>query len=209
MPSSGRPYHDAVAWMRSRVPSGRARSAIASGALGAALVDGLLLMSLIGLVSPASFGVSGGRAFGSTTRTVTLVAVAAACSVWLVLHLRTHRWVVARAREPFRRPLEDDPAFAGASGALAAARSPLKTRFAFGWMWLPALAVLGAGAAALTTAYFLVDAIIARFEVGWQQPVFAGANLVLAWVLFRVAAGRLAVWPLAVSVHREATTGYP
>lgn len=209
MPSSGRPYHDALAWMRSRVPSRRARSAIASGALAAALVDGTLLMSAIGLVSPASFGVAGGRAFGSTTRTLSLAAIAAACAVWFVMRLRTHRWVVARAREPFRRPLEEDPAFAGAAGRLEAARSPLKTRFATGWIWMPALAALGAAAAALTTAYFLVDAVIARGEVGWQQPVFAGVNLVVAWLLLRIAAGRLAVWPLAVSVHREATTGYP
>lgn len=206
MPS---PYNDAVSWMRSRVPRAGARTALATAALTAALVDGLLLMSLIGLVSPASFGVAGGRAFGSTSRTLTLVAIAGVCAVWFLLRLRTHRWVVARMREPFRRPLDDDPAFAGASSALEAARGPLRTRFALGWIWLPALAVLGATAASLTTAYFLVDAVIARFEVGWQQPAFAGVNLVVAWMLLRMAAGRLAVWPLAVSVHREATTGYP
>ncbi|MDQ4125620.1 MAG: hypothetical protein M3134_08480 [Actinomycetota bacterium] len=204
-----RPYNDAVAWMRSRVPPASGRAALANGALTAALVDGLLLMSLIGLVSPASFGLSGGRAFGNTSRTVTLVAVAAACAVWFALRLRTHRWVVAGVREPFRRALEDDPAFAGAAGALEAAPGALRTRFALGWIWLPALAVLGAVATSLATAYFLVDAVIAQFEVGWQQPAFAGVNLVVAWVLLRIAAGRLAVWPLAVSVHREATTGYP
>ena len=153
--------------------------------------------------------VAGGRAFGSTTRTLALGAVALACGLWFVMRLRTHRWVVARAREPFRRPLEDDPAFPGAAGALDAARAPLKTRFAAGWILLPVLAVLGATGAALTTAYFLIDAVIARLEVGWQQPVFAAVNLVVAWALLRAAAGRLAVWPLAVSVHREATTGYP
>jgi hypothetical protein len=195
--------------MRSRVPPGRQRAALATGALTAALVDGLLLMSVVGLVSPASFGVSGGRAFGSTSRTVALAAIAAACALWFALRLPTHRWVVARAREPFHRPLEDDPAFAGAAGALDAARAPLKTRFAAGWIWLPALAALGATAASLTTAYFLVDAVIARLQIGWQQPVFAAVNLVVAWVLLRAAAARLAVWPLAVSVHREATTGYP
>lgn len=207
--SSRGPYRDAVAWMRSRVPSAQVRGAVAGGALAAALIDGLLLMSVIGLVSPSSFGVAGGRAFGSTSRTVTLVAVAGACAVWLVLHLRAHRWVFARIRDPFRRPLEDDPAFAGAAGALGAARGPLQTRFAWGWIWLPALGAIGGAAAALTTSYFLVDAVIAQFEVGWQQPAFAGINLVVAWLLLRAVAGRLYVWPLAVSVHREATTGYP
>jgi hypothetical protein len=195
--------------MRSRVPSPSTRAGFATAALTAALVDGVLLMSCIGLVSPASFGVSGGRAFGSASRALSLAAIAAACAIWVALRIRTHRWVVARAREPFRRPLDDDPGFAGAAGALDAARAPLKTRFAVGWIWLPAVAALGAGGASLTTAYFLVDAVIARFQIAWQQPAFAAVNLAVAWALLRIAAGRLAVWPLAVSVHREATTGYP
>lgn len=209
MSTSRRGYRDAVSWIRSRVPTRSTQRGVATGALTAALLDGLLLMSLIGLFSPASFGVSGGRAFGSTSRTIALVVIAAGCGVWLALRLRTHRWVLARAREPFRRPLEEDPAFAGASGALYTAGPSLKTRFALGWIWLPAIAVLGAGAASLTTTYFLVDAVIARFQIGWQQPVFAGVALVVAWALLRAVAGRLVVWPLAVSVHREATTGYP
>ena len=201
-------YPDAVAWMRSRVPPRRDRASIAASALTAALLDGLLLLSLIGIASPARFGSLGSRAFGSGWRTFALLGIAVACGLWLVARFRAHRWVVAKTREPFRRPLEEDPAFAGASGALDAARSPLKTRFALGWSWLPAIAVLGAVGASLTTGYFLVDAVIARFEVGWQQPVLAGVNLLVAWLLLRAAAGRLAVWPLAVSVHREATTGY-
>lgn len=209
MSTSRRGYRDAVKWMKSRVPSRRTQTAVASAALTAALIDGTLLMSLIGLLSPESFGVSGGRAFGSTSRTITLVAIAGACAAWLALRMRTHRWVLARAREPFRRPLEEDPAFAGAVGALDGAGPSLKTRFAVGWIWLPGIAVLGAGAASLTTTYFLVDAVIARGQIGWQQPVFAGVALVVAWALLRAVAGRLLVWPLAVSVHREATTGYP
>lgn len=205
---SRRPYSDAAAWMRSRIPPRRDRAALAGAALTALLVDGLLLLSLIGTASPARFGSLGSRAFGSGWRTLALLGVAAACALWLAARFRAHRWVAAKMREPWRRPLEEDPAFAGASGALGAARGPLKTRFALGWIWLPALAVLGALGAALTTGYFLVDAVLARFEIGWQQPVLAAVNLVVAWVLLRVGAGRIAVWPLAVSVHREATTGY-
>ncbi|HEX2196633.1 MAG TPA: hypothetical protein VHJ76_06880 [Actinomycetota bacterium] len=201
-------YGDAVAWMRSRLPTARERARLAGAALTAFLVDGLLLMAAIGLLAPARFGSQGSRAFGSTQRTVVLLAVAGACGLWFAASLRAHRWAAAKVREPFRRPLEEDPAFAGAAAALGAARSPLKTRFLVGWIWVPALAVLGALAASLTTAYFLVDAVIARFEVGWQQPVLAAANLVVGWALLRAAAGRLAVWPLAVSVHRDATTGY-
>jgi hypothetical protein len=207
-PSTRRPYSDAAAWTRSRVPQARDRAALATAALAGMLVDSLLLLSLIGLFSPASFGASGTRAFGNDVRTLALLGLAAASGAWLVRRWRAHRWVVARAREPFRRPLDDDPAFPGAAGALAAARAPSKTRFALGWIWAPALGALGALASSLTTAYFLVDAVIARGEVGWQQPVLAGANLLIAWALLRAFAGRLAVWPLAVSAHRDATTGY-
>ena len=207
--STRRAYSDAAAWMRSRIPPPRNRAALAGAALTGFLVDGLLLLATIGLLSPARFGSRGSRAFGSNSRTLVLGAIVAACAGWLAVRFSAHRWVVAKGREPFRGPLEEDPAFAGAAAALGAARAPLKTRFAIGWIWVPALAVLGALAASLTTVYFLVDAVIARFEVGWQQPVLAAANLVLAWALLRGAAGRIAVWPLAVSVHRDATTGYP
>lgn len=203
---SRKAYSDTAAWMRSRVPRGR--SQIAAAVLGAFLTYSILLMSVIGFFSPSSFGASGSRAFGNQVRTLALAALAGACTAWLARRARTHRWIVARAREPFRRPLDGDPAFAGASAALASVRSPLQTRFSIGWIWAPAVTALAAAAAALTTAYFLVDAIIARFEIGWQQPVLAGANLLLSWLLLRLSAGRLVVWPLAVSVHREATSGY-
>jgi hypothetical protein len=195
--------------MRSRVPSRRSRGAVAGAALGGCLVYSLLLLSLIGLASPARYGSQGSRAFGTGWTSLALAGIAAGCATWAIAHRGTHAWLVRKVREPFRHPLEADPAFAGAAHALGAAPAPLKTRFAAGWIWLPAVSALLALAGCLSTAYFAVDAVLARFEVGWQQPVLAAANLLLAWVLLRVAAGRLAVWPLAVGVHREATTGYP
>jgi hypothetical protein len=53
-----------------------------------------------------------------------------------------------------------------------------------------------------------VDAVLARFRVGWGQPlyalVFAGASV----LVFATLAGRLATWRFAMSVHKEVTTGY-
>lgn len=204
-----RAYGDAAAWMRSRQPGRRGRAAVAGAALRGCLVYSVLLLSLIALGSPARFGSQGSRAFGTGWTSLALAAIGFGCVAWAATQRRSHAWVVRRVREPFRRPLESDPAFAGAAHALGAAAAPLKTRFAVAWIWLPAVAALLAVAACLSTAYFSVDAVLARLEVGWQQPVLAAANLVLAWVVLRAAAGRLAVWPLAVSVHREATTGYP
>ncbi len=204
-----RAYSDAAAWMRSRLPSRAGRASFAAGALTACLVDSVLLLAIVGLVSPARFGAQGSRAFGSGWPTAALIGLAAACGLWVFARRKTHRWVVARIKEPFRRPLEEDPAFAGASGALAAAPAPLRTRFALAWIWAPAAAAAVAATACLSAAYFLVDAVLARFEVGWQQPVLAAADLIVGWALLRIAAGRLALWPLAVAVHRDATTGYP
>ena len=202
-------YSDASAWMRSRVPGPRSRAALASRSLAGSLVGSVLLMTAIAMASPARFGSQGSRAFGSGWPVLVLAAVAAGCLLWVVARRRSFTWLVARAREPFGRPLEDDPAYAGAAGALAACPAPLRTRFATGWIWAPAVAALIAGAASLSAAYFLVDAVLARFEVGWQQPVLAAADLAVAWGLLRAFAGRLAVWPLAVSAHRAATVGYP
>ncbi|HEV2756955.1 MAG TPA: hypothetical protein VG318_14405 [Actinomycetota bacterium] len=202
-------YSDAVAWIESRRPDRRGRAAIATRALTASLIGALLLLCLVGMLSPARFGSQGSRAFGSGWRDLVLAAVAGGCAVWIVARRRSLTWLVARAREPFGRPLEDDPAFAGASGALAATRGPLRTRFALGWIWLPAGAAVAGAASCLAAAYFVVDAVLARFEVGWQQPIFAALYLAIGWAAFRAAAGRLAVWPLSVSAHRAATTGYP
>lgn len=202
-------YSDAVAWVASRRPERRERAAIATRALTACLVGALLLLCVVGLLSPARFGSQGSRAFGSGWRDLVLAGIALGCAVWAAARRRSLAWLVARAREPLGRPLEDDPAFAGASGALAATRGPLRTRFALGWIWAPAGAALAGAASCLAASYFVVDAVLARFEVGWQQPVFAAIYLALAWGAFRAAAGRLAVWPLAVSAHRAATVGYP
>ena len=204
-----RSYADAAAWMRSRLPARSARGSAAAAALGGCLVYSVLLLALIGLVSPARFGSQGSRAFGTGWTVPALAGIAAACAVWAWRRRASHAWLVRKVREPFRHPLEADPAFAGAAHALGAAPAPLKTRFAAGWIWLPAGAALLGLAGSLSVAYFAIDAVLARFEVGWQQPVLAGANLLLAWAVLRAAAGRLTVWPLAVSVHREATTGYP
>ncbi len=190
------------------MPRGRERATIATRAFTACLGGSFLLLCVIGLLSPARFGAQGSRAFGSGWPDLILVTGAGACAAWVVARRRSLAWVVARAREPWHRALEEDPAFPGASGALAACRGPLRARFAAGWIWAPAGAAVVAGASSLAAAYFVVDAVLARFEVGWQQPVFGALYLAVAWVVLRAAAGRLAVWPLAVSAHRAATVGY-
>lgn len=201
-------YSDTVAWMRSRVPPRRDRASLAWRSLGGTLTGSLLLLGVIGVLSPARFGSQGSRAFGSGWPTIALVALVAASGAWAVARRRTLAWLIARAREPWRRPLTGEPAFDGAAGSLASVPGSLQTRFALSWVWGPAAAALLAGATCLSAGYFVIDAILARGEVGWQQPVLAAANLALAWIALRASAGRLAVWPLAVAVHRDATGAY-
>ncbi len=56
---------------------------------------------------------------------------------------------------------------------------------------------------AFSTSYFAVDAVLARFRVGWQQPVLGVADGIVAFLLFRMAARRLALWPFAYRIYRE------
>ncbi len=61
---------------------------------------------------------------------------------------------------------------------------------------------------ALSTAYFVIDAILARFLVGWSQPLYALVFLCLSLTLSYLAAPKLSTWRVAASVHKEVTTGY-
>lgn len=110
--------------------------------------------------------------------------------------------------EPLREPLDRFEAFDPAVHALLAAPATLRTRFALGWVWAPAGAVVAAAFFAASSAYFLVDAVLARFQIGWEQPLLAAVNAVAGLLLLRLAATRLATWRLAFSVHREVTGSY-
>jgi hypothetical protein len=59
-----------------------------------------------------------------------------------------------------------------------------------------------AGAFAFSTAYFAVDAILARFEVGWQQPLLGVVDAAIAFVLFLACAPRGGRVPLAYRAYR-------
>ena len=201
------PYTAAVRWIKAARPRGGGWS-FAARAFWGSFVAGLIVMSVIGLASPGRFGGVGGRALGTGWPSWVLIGILVLCALVAVIRRRRLVWLVARVREPFRRPLSEDPHFAGAAGALAASSSASRTRFAVGWVWGPVgVAVLGA-TCAFSTAYFVVDAVLARGRVGWEQPLLAAANIALGLVLFRIAAKRLSRWRLATSVHREVSEGW-
>ena len=138
---------------------------------------------------------------------------ALAALVGLFIAVAATRWskvkrAVSLLLEPMRRPLGDLTSFEPAVEALHSCPAAFRTRFTLGWVWGPAAAVVAAGFFLASTAYFIVDAVLARLQVGWQQPGLAAANALLAFVILRAVAVRLATWRLALSVHREVAGRY-
>lgn len=202
------PYSEAVRWVKSARPRRFDRWRFAERALGGSFVVALPLLAAIGLVAPDRFGSPGSNTLRIGWPRYVIVALVAIPLLMLASRWRQVRWFVARTRDPFIRPPHDDKRFEAAADALAASGRAAKLRFAAAWVWGPAgLGGLGV-IAAFATAYFIVDAVLARFQVEWQHALFASAYLVVGMVLFALSAPRLATWRLATSVHRSVTQGY-
>lgn len=176
--------------------------------MGASIAVALPLLTLIALVSPGSFASPRSNTLRTGWPLYALLGLLAISLLYLLARARRIRWAIARAREPFVRAPEGDPRYEGAADALAACPGAMRTRFALWWIWGPAaLAVLGV-MCSFSAAYFLVDAILARFNVGWEHPALAGGNIVASFLLFALGSRRLATWRLAVAAHRSVTVGY-
>lgn len=202
-----RAYGDAIRWIKS------ARSArfnawrLTRRLFQTSFLGSLLLLGAIGLVSPESFGAPTSRA-GGGIHWWGLAALVTLCLAWCYTRRTGIRAGANRLAEPFRRRLDQLEAFDPAVGALLAASAGQQTRFALGWVWGPLAVLVLGGFFAASSAYFVVDAILARFQIGWEQPVLAVVNALLSFMVLRTGAKRLAVWRLAFSVHREVVGGY-
>ena len=202
-----RAYSDAVRWLKSARPPRLNGWRLTRRIFQVCFVGSLLLLGAIGLASPQRFGSPGGGPGGSL-QWWGLAALLVLCVAWCATKRHGIKAGAERLAEPFRRPLDRLEAFYPATDALLSAPSAVRTRFAIGWVWGPAaIVVLGAFFAA-SSAYFLVDAILARFQIGWEQPVLAVVNALLSLVVLRSAAKRLSTWRLAFSIHREVTGSY-
>jgi hypothetical protein len=204
-----RAYSDATRWVRSSRPK-RLHGWNRAGILFVnTFLAGILFLGIIGILAPSRFGSPGATAFRSGLPAVALVGIAALCGVFAFIRRHEIAWAIRRLREPARRAVSEDPAFEGAVNALEACPRPMQSRFALFWVWGPtAMFILGA-VFAFSAAYFVIDAILARFSVGWEQAALGAGNAVVSLAVFRVAAARLATWRLASSVYRSATEGYP
>ena len=206
--SAGRAYSDAVKWLKTARPRRFSRLRYAERAVGATVAGAVPLLTLIALGSPSSFGSRGSNTLQSGWPMYVLLGLLALSLVYLFAHMARIRWSLARTREPFVREPRGDVRYENAADNLAACPAPLKTRFAVQWIWGPLVIAVLAIMAGFAATYFLIDAIVARFSVGWYHPVYAAANIVVSLVLFALVSGRLITWRLAVAVHRSVTVGY-
>lgn len=204
-----RAYRDATRWMKRARARGPAAWQLTRRAFSGTLLAALGVMSLIGLVAPSGFGLPERNTIRSGWPALVLIGIVLACLLYALLRRDLVAWLVKRAADPFRRPLSEHPAYEPATGALSSCPALFQMRFFAAWVLVPsALAVL-AGIASFSVAYFAVDALLARFQVGLGHPVLAIANAWASLLLFRVSAARVSTLRLGVSVYKSVRTGYP
>lgn len=202
-----RAYRDAAGWIKAARPPGVSRTGFAARRLLGSFMAGVVVMGVLSLADPGAFGQTG-PAYSLGWGGWVVVALTAAALGDAYLRRRKLAETARRLREPLLRPLDDHPEFEGACGALAACDPAFVTRFGLAWVWAPAAAFVVGALFSFSDAYFLVDSLLARFEVGWGTGVLAAVDLGIALACFGLAARRLSTIRLAASVHKHATTGY-
>jgi hypothetical protein len=123
------------------------------------------------------------------------------------LHLIARRRKIARATRLIGDTFRGRPADAGyeeAADALSSCPGPLRARFAVAWVWLPLGIGIVAALLACSAAYYVVDATLARFDVGLGQVLY-GVGLALgSLVTYLAIARRLLTWRVAFAASRDA-----
>jgi len=208
-------YSDAVKWTKLGRPRRLNRATFAGQCWQNSFISGVIVLGTIGFFSPSTYGQTRGfssrgqiGALGLGWPGLVLVGMVALGLLYALLHRDGIRWTVVRVIDPWRRPLDENPNYEGAVGALGESSDANRTRYLWRFVYKPlALAVL-ATFFAFSSAYFLVDATLAQFDVGWQQPVLGVINSIVSVVLWRLAAVGLSTYRLAASVHKTVSTGY-
>ncbi len=199
-----RAYQDLIRWIKGARPRSLVPWRLAQRLFGTSILGAFVLLGAIGLLSPDRFGSPTSRPRRGPEWWV-LAALVGICLVLLVLRRARMAASANRLQEAFSGKLQEHPSFEPAVSALDSCPAALRTRFALGWVWGPlAILVLGAFFAA-SAAYFVIDMILARFSIGWEQAVLAVVNAVLSLAVLRLGAKRLSVWRLSFTVHRAVT----
>jgi hypothetical protein len=173
-----RAYKDAVRWTvaeRGRIPT----PVIARRLLAALFCSGMVVLGLIGLSSPSTF--ESPRSGWQWWALLAAVILAAA-----ELAIRWRRWLA-----PILHKTSSHDAVEAAASALESCPVAYRTRYSMGWVWGPAGAGVLAAIFAFSSAYFIVDAILARGNIGPEQALLCVAQLIIALVILWLAATRL------------------
>ena len=194
-----RDYRNAARWIRSASPR-LDGTRWARRALDVALVAAIVVLGAIGLVSPSSFGDIGAAPVRVGWPWFALLGAVVACAVGIGVRWRRLGGLVLNAR----RAVGHEEVVAGASDSLAVAGPIFQTRFALAWVWGPVLLLVVALTFAFATAYFAIDALLARFQVRWESATLAIGNVLVAFALFRLGAFRGSRLAISHRVHREA-----
>lgn len=208
-------YSDAVKWTKLGRPRRLNRANFAGRCWQNSFVAGVTMLGIIGMMSPSTYGQTRGfsargqvGALGLGWPGLALAGMVLLGLVYAVVHREGLRWTVVRVIDPWRRPLQENPNYEGAVGALDASSDANRTRYLWRFVYKPLILAVLATFFAFSSAYFLVDATLAQFQVGWQQPVLGVANSIISALLWRSAAVGLSTYRLAASVHKTISTGY-
>jgi hypothetical protein len=208
MRDASRAYRDCLAYLRLARSKNLDTGDFARRATQRSLFAGILVLGIIGLISPGAFGRLGAEPLRSGWPSWLLGAVVAVCAGVCLIRRNEILYLFERLRDPFRRPMTENPNYEGLVDAFDVLPASLQSRFTWSYVWGPMVAAVLATFFAFSAAYFVVDAILARFLIGWQQPILALVNLFLSYLVWRLAASRLATWRLATSAYTAVTTGF-
>jgi len=208
-------YSDAVKWTKLGRPRRLNRASFAGRCWQNSFAAGVIVLGIVGLLSPSTYGQTRGfsargqiGALGLGWPGLALAGMVLFGLVYAFVHREGVRWTVVRVIDPWRRPLQENPNYEGAVGALDASSDANRTRYLWRFVYKPLILAVLATFFAFSSAYFLIDATLAQFQVGWQQPALGVANSIISALLWRLAAVGLSTYRLAASVHKTVSTGY-
>lgn len=198
-------YRDAVGWIKASRPARGDTLALARSSFGWTFGAGLILLGAIAFLEPDQFGQPGSNTLQSGWPAWVLGALVLLAALPYARRLGQLSRALDILREPFRAPREGNEAQDGAAAALEECPPSQQTRFALGWIWGPAALAVAGTTLSFATAYFIIDALLSRFLVGWEQGALLGANFVLSLLCFASGARRFSTWRLALGSYRTAT----
>ena len=201
-------YADVVDWVRVARDKRIDKGAFALRAFRSSFFFGVLVISVIGLLSPAALGQVGAAPFRGSWPMWVFAGLVVLCLAVCWFKRDDIRWTAVRIVDPWRRPMEDDPNYAGLADALELCSETQRSRFAWSFVWGPLVVGVLATACAFASAWFLLAAISNRFVVGWGFVVQLVVTAALSAALWRVAVTRLATWRVAASAYKTISTGY-